>query len=305
MSGTNRILTGKAGSPPRWASSLAPRAGRRIIPSGRCSEWTPRTVCNPVPKTPENAEPLTGRRRAAIWTLIVLAALLGVLSITAGWVNRQLLDNVGWNNASARIVRDPTVRGRSRSTSSTRSTTTSTSPRRSGRACRPNLKPLAGPAAGALRQPAANSVGFLLAQAARPGGLRQRERPRSPEADQRAREQDRVGISTGKGVVTLNLGELVTRGRRRPRPSRRRAREDPVRRRADHTDALGPARVGADGRTGDQVPERLAARAGPRAVRGGGLPGARPPARDASHVGWTSSSWGFSCWRLDGSSGTT
>ena len=63
-----------------------------------------------MPKTPETIPPLSGRRRASIWTLIVLAALLGVLSILAGWINRQLIDNDGWNKASARIVRDPTVR---------------------------------------------------------------------------------------------------------------------------------------------------------------------------------------------------
>ncbi|HEX3268212.1 MAG TPA: SHOCT domain-containing protein [Gaiellaceae bacterium] len=161
-------------------------------------------------KTPEIAAPLSGRRKAAIWTLIVLASLLGVLSIMAGWINRQLLDNDEWNRASARIVRDPTVR-ETLSIYLVNSLYDNVDVAKAlGQRLPPNVKPLAGPAAGALRQPATDSVRFLLA------------RPRaeqvfvdaSSDAHQRLinvlENKTGAGISTGNGVVTLNLGELVT-----------------------------------------------------------------------------------------------
>jgi hypothetical protein len=163
-----------------------------------------------VSKTPESAAPLSGRRRAAIWTLIVLAALLGVLSVAACWINRQILDNDGWNNASARIVRDPTVR-ETLSIYLVNSLYDNVDVAKAlGQKLPPNVKVLAGPAAGALRQPAADSVAFLLA------------RPRAEQlfvnASARAHQglinvlenKTGSGISTGRGVVTLNLGELVT-----------------------------------------------------------------------------------------------
>jgi hypothetical protein len=167
------------------------------------------TVGHAVPNTPETAPPLSGRRRAAIWTLIVLASLLGVLSVIAGWINRQLIDNNQWSRTSAKIVRDETVR-------STLSTFLVSSlydnvdvAQALGQRLPPNVRPLAGPAAGALRQPAADSVAFLLA------------RPRAQQlfiqASGRAHKRlinvlenkTGAGISTGNGVVTLNLGELV------------------------------------------------------------------------------------------------
>jgi putative oligomerization/nucleic acid binding protein len=162
-----------------------------------------------VPNTAETAPPLSGIRRAAIWTLIVVASLVGVLSILAGWINRQLIDNDQWSRTSARIVRDETVR-------STLSTFLVSSlydnvdvARALGQRLPPNVRPLAGPAAGALRQPAANSVAFLLA----------RPRPQQLfiQASRRAHrrlinvleDKTGAGISTGNGVVTLNLGELI------------------------------------------------------------------------------------------------
>jgi Short C-terminal domain len=163
-----------------------------------------------VSKTPESAAPLSGRRRAAIWTLIVLASLLGVLSIMAGWINRQLLDNHEWDKASARIVRDPTVR-ETLSIYLVNSLYDNVDVAAAlGQRLPPNVRPLAGPAAGALRQPATDSVRFLLA------------RPRAEQlfidASSRAHQglinvlenKTGAGISTGNGVVTLNLGGLVT-----------------------------------------------------------------------------------------------
>ena len=73
-----------------------------------------------------------------------------------------------------------------------------------------NLAPLAAPAAAALRQPATSTVGFMLA------------RPRVQQlwVNATSRTHQKLvnvlenktgyGISTGNGVVTLNLHELLT-----------------------------------------------------------------------------------------------
>jgi Short C-terminal domain len=160
-----------------------------------------------VPKT---NGPLSGRRRAAIWTLIALASLIGVLSIMAGWVNRQLLDNDEWNKASARMVRDPAVRETLSIYLVNALYDNVDVAHALGQRLPANVKVLAGPAAGALRQPATESVGFLLA------------RPRAQQlfVNASARAHERLinvlenktgaGISTGSGVVTLNLGQLIT-----------------------------------------------------------------------------------------------
>src|SRR3954463_9123813 len=50
-----------------------------------------------------------GRRRALVWTLIVVASLIALGSILTTWVHRQMLDNQSWKNASARLIVDPEV----------------------------------------------------------------------------------------------------------------------------------------------------------------------------------------------------
>ena len=52
---------------------------------------------------------MRGRRRALVWTLIVLASLIGLGSILTTWVHRQMLDNQSWKDASARLIENPEV----------------------------------------------------------------------------------------------------------------------------------------------------------------------------------------------------
>src|SRR5215211_864185 len=56
-------------------------------------------------------EPGTRRRHPAlIWTLIVVASLIGLATILTTWVHRQVLDNQSWKNASAELIQDQQVR---------------------------------------------------------------------------------------------------------------------------------------------------------------------------------------------------
>src|SRR3954469_24798701 len=52
---------------------------------------------------------LSGRRRALIWTLIVLASVIALGSILTTWVHRQMLDNQSWRDASAQLIENPQV----------------------------------------------------------------------------------------------------------------------------------------------------------------------------------------------------
>ena len=59
--------------------------------------------------TAKAAAPLSRKRRIVIWTLVVLATVLALVSILTTWVNRQMLDNTAWNKATTQIVQDPKV----------------------------------------------------------------------------------------------------------------------------------------------------------------------------------------------------
>ena len=59
--------------------------------------------------TAKAATPLSRKRRIVVWTLVVLATVLALVSILTTWVNRQMLDNTAWNKATTQVVQDPQV----------------------------------------------------------------------------------------------------------------------------------------------------------------------------------------------------
>src|SRR3954453_19508102 len=153
---------------------------------------------------------LSGRRRALIWTLIVLASVIGLGSILTTWVHRQMLDNQSWRDASAQLIENPQVQD-ALSVFLVNALYDNVDVAAGLEQRLPDdLKPLAEPVGGALRQPVTDSVKRLL------------EAPRVQQlwvnANRVAQQklvnvlEDKTGhgISTGDGVVTLDLSELVT-----------------------------------------------------------------------------------------------
>src|SRR3954463_7997735 len=153
--------------------------------------------------------PLTRGRKAAVWTLMGLATLIGIVTVLCTWVNRQMLSNESWRTASAQTIQDPAVQS-----------ALSVSPVNAlydnvdvGAALQqrlpPNVQGLAGPLAGALREPLTNSVETLL----------QRPRVQTLWVEANVRAHQRLvnvlenktghGIATGNGTVTLDLRRLV------------------------------------------------------------------------------------------------
>ena len=175
------------------------------------------TVAQPTVASPDGATPAvdgTGdarrRRPVLIWTLIVVASLIGFASIMTTWVQRQMLDNESWKNASAELIQDQQVRD-AVSVFLVDELYDNLDVATELEARLPeNLKPLSGTVASALRQPAIDAVERLLAA------------PRVQQlwVDANAEAQQKLvsvlenktghGISAGDGVVTLDLSELVT-----------------------------------------------------------------------------------------------
>jgi Short C-terminal domain len=152
---------------------------------------------------------LSKRRRIAIWALIVLASLLALISVLAVWTDRQMLDNSAWNDATKEAITDPAVQDALSVYLVNQLYDNVDVSGALEQKLPPNVKPLAGPISAALRQPTANGIEFLLG---RPR-VQQLVVNASAVAHQKLvnvlENKTGLGISTGSGVVTLDLHELI------------------------------------------------------------------------------------------------
>ena len=155
------------------------------------------------------ADALSRRRRLAVWALVVTASLLGLVSIFTTWVQRQMLDNHAWKNASTQVIEDAQVRAALSAYLVNQLYDRVNIEQALQRRLPQNLQELAGPLSSALRQPATSTAEFIL------------ERPRVQKlwittttvAHEKLvnvlENKTGYGISTGNGVVTVNLHGLV------------------------------------------------------------------------------------------------
>jgi hypothetical protein len=160
--------------------------------------------------TPSSTEPAASSRgrRIIVDGLIVLASILGVVAILAVWANRLLFNPDNWSNTSTQLLQSPAVRN---ATSNYLVDQLYANVNVAGllkAGLPPRLDPLAGPAAGALRNLAVQGVDLALT------------RPRIQSAwaaANRAAAQSFVTIVNGgkgavgvqSGAVTLNLGQIA------------------------------------------------------------------------------------------------
>ena len=152
---------------------------------------------------------LSRRRRILIWTLVVLASVLAIVSILTTWVNRQMLDNTAWQKATTKVIEDPQVQTAIATYAVNQLYDNVDVAQALEQRLPKNLQRLAPPLAGALEQPATQGVTFLL------------QRPRIQQAFLTAsalaheklvnvlENKTGHGISTGNGVVTLDLHQLI------------------------------------------------------------------------------------------------
>jgi len=162
-----------------------------------------------APEAPAGPHKLSRGRRITVWVLLVLASLLGLITVLTVWVDRQMLDNNQWKKASAQLINDPEIRSALSIYLVDQLYSNVNVEKQLQNQLPKNLKGLAGPVSAALRQPATQGVDFLLA---RPR-VQQTFINASAVAHQKLvnvlENKTGYGISTGNGKVTLNLSELV------------------------------------------------------------------------------------------------
>lgn len=149
------------------------------------------------------------RRNVLVWTLIVLAAIIALVSSLTVWVKRQALDTDAWVDASSALLEDDQVRHALSVYVVDELYANGDVAGRLEERLPPDLSGLAGPLAGALREPAVTAVDRLL------------ERPRVQgtweKVNRVAHEQlvaildgnPRPNVSTANGEVVLDLRSFV------------------------------------------------------------------------------------------------
>ena len=148
------------------------------------------------PSSPEPTARLSRGRRTAVWALITLATILGLLVVLATWVNRQLFDDGTWNKASTQLIQDPSVQS-ALSVYLVNSLYDNVDvPAAIAQKLPPNLKPLSVPVAAALRQPATDGVKLLLTRPRVQKLWVESNAVTHERLDRRAREQDARRRST-------------------------------------------------------------------------------------------------------------
>ena len=167
-------------------------------------------VASPPAAAPAAPGKLSRGRRIGVWALVILASIIGVVSILTTFVNRQLLDNGSWNKASAKVIQDPQVRSAVATQLVNQLYNNVDVSAQLETRLPKNLQQLAAPAAGALREPATKAVEYLLAQPR----FQQLFVDASTVAHQKLvnvlENKTGAGIDTGNGEVTLDVSQLLT-----------------------------------------------------------------------------------------------
>ena len=149
-----------------------------------------------------NAEPAPPRRRKLVVALIGFAALLGFVSTFAIWVNRQLLETDNWVQTSSELLEDEAIRTELAAFMVDTLFANVNVQAELEQRLPKDLKPLAGPAAGGIRQLTDDLANEAL------------QRPRVQQAWEtinRAAHQNLITVveeDTGE-PVTIDVGTIV------------------------------------------------------------------------------------------------
>jgi hypothetical protein len=169
------------------------------IGEGSAGSSVPSDAPAPVVNAPTASRPTRGRR-IAVNALIVLSTLLLIVGIFAVWANRLLFSPDNFAKTSTELLQNPNVRSTTANylVDQLYANVDVTGALKS--ALPPRLQPLAGPAAGALRNGAVQAVDLALT------------RPRIQElwaqANRAAVRSFIAIVEGGKGNVGVNQGEV-------------------------------------------------------------------------------------------------
>ncbi len=154
---------------------------------------------------PEDTRP---RRHVLVIVLVALGTITGFFAIDAIWVNRQALNTDNWADTSSRLLESPAIRSAVAAYLVDEAYTAYDVPAELSQVLPPRAKPLAGPAAGALRDVAQQGVEALL-QRPRVQGLWETANRRAHQRLMSILEGGSGAVSTSGGTVTLDLGTLL------------------------------------------------------------------------------------------------
>ena len=154
-------------------------------------------------------QPLPRWRRITVWVLIVLAGLIGLVSALTVWAKRQALETDKWVATSSRLLEDDEIRSALSLYLVDQLYANADVAAELRAKLPPEIKPLAAPIAGGLRELSVRAADNLLS---RPGvqTLWEAANRRAHEAFIRIVDDEGEFLQTGEGDVVLDLQPLVT-----------------------------------------------------------------------------------------------
>jgi Short C-terminal domain len=152
--------------------------------------------------------PSAVRRRRLPLALIAVASLLAFVAVFALWANRQLLDSDNWTDTSSELLEDDAIRNQTAVFLVDQLYANTDVQARLAAALPPRAQPLAGPAAGALKDLAVRGTNELL-ERPRPQALWEQANRRAHERFINVIEGGGDVVSTEGGDVTLDLRALL------------------------------------------------------------------------------------------------
>jgi len=167
------------------------------------------TVDQPAVTPVAGPPPLSRGRKIGIWALIVGAAIITLASILTVWVDRQMLDDHAFHKASQQIIRDKSVQSALATELVNKMYANVDIGAELQQRLPKDFKQLADPAAAALRDPAQKGVQFLLSQPRFQALFVQASDVAHEKLVNVLENKTGFGISTGNGVVTLDVTELL------------------------------------------------------------------------------------------------
>lgn len=149
------------------------------------------------------------KRSILVWTLFVLGTLVFLVGSLTVWVKRQALDTDAWVDTSTQLLENDEVR-QALSVYIVDQLYANADPEEVlEERLPPNLQGLAGPIAGALRQPAVEGVDRFLQRPRVQSFWEDVNRIAHEELIAVLNDDTRGNITTGEGTVTLNLTTLI------------------------------------------------------------------------------------------------
>jgi hypothetical protein len=147
-------------------------------------------------------------RRITVWVLIVLAGVIGLVSALTVWAKRQALDTDKWVATSSRLLEDDEIRGAlSLYLVDQLYANVDVATELQAR-LPPEVKPLAAPIAGGLRELSVRAADTLLSRPA-VQTLWEEANRRAHEAFLRIVDDKGKFLQTGEGDVVLDLSPIV------------------------------------------------------------------------------------------------